>query len=172
MGLRLPEAITQFRELVRLDRKNRNEGLTPLEIERWIHLKRRFAQLFAPDLSDAHADARASVRVPTRLRVDFPSVAELRDQRMTNISRGGVFVATTHLLDIGTRVSLSLAVGPKGERLEVPAEVISHNVGPHFETDQRGMGLRFLEMNPDTHRALEELYETSLKRATVDVPDA
>jgi len=160
------DAITQFREFIRLDRKNRNEGLSSAEIERWTGLKRRFAKQFSPNLSDKRADERASVRVPTRLRVDFQSVAELRNQRMTNLSRGGLFVATTHLLDIGTRVTLSLGVGPDGERLDVPAEVASHNVGPNFRTDPQGMGLRFLEMPESTQRALETLYEISLKQAS------
>jgi uncharacterized protein (TIGR02266 family) len=162
----MQDAITLFREFIRLDRKHRSEGLTSAEIERWTRLKRRFAQQFTPDLSDERADERTSVRVPTRLRVDFSSVAELRNQRMTNISRGGLFVATTHLLDIGTRVTLSLGVGPGGERLEVPAEVVSHNVGPRFATDPAGMGLRFLDMPPSTQQAIEALYETSLKQAT------
>lgn len=166
----MQDTITLFREFIRLDRRHRSEGLTSAESERWAGLKRRFAQQFSPDLSDARADERASVRVPTRLRVDFSSVAELRNQRMTNLSRGGLFVATTHLLDIGTHVTLSLNVGPDAERLEVPAEVVSHNVGPHFETGPPGMGLRFLDMSPGTQSALEDLYDTSLKRATTGVP--
>ena len=164
-GRRLQETITGFREFVRLDRKNRTEGLTPREAELWTRLKRHFAQQFSPELSDGHADARDSVRVPTRLRVHFTSVAELRNQRMTNLSRGGLFVATETLLDIGTRVTLSIAIGADEERLEVPAEVVSHNVGPGFQTDPSGLGLRFLDMKAETRRALEELYETSLQRA-------
>jgi uncharacterized protein (TIGR02266 family) len=160
------DAITQFRSFIELDRKHRAEGLTSAEAERWSTLKRRFAKQFSPHLSDERADERASVRVPTRLRVDFSSVAELRDQRMTNLSRGGLFVATTHLLDIGTKVTLLLAVGTGGERLEVPAEVASHNVGPRFSVDPPGMGLRFLDMPAATKRALETLYETSLEQAT------
>jgi len=165
-GRALAETITEFREFVALDRKNRDEGLTPREVERWQRLKRRFAKQFAPGLSDAHADARKSLRVPTRVRVDFTSVADLRNQRMTNLSRGGLFVASETLLEIGTRVTLSIAIGAGGRRLEVPAEVVSHNVGPNFRTDPSGMGLRFLDMDGETQRAVEELYQSSLRRAT------
>ena len=42
--------------------------------------------------------------------------------------------------------------------MEQPAEVISHDVGPDFR-NERGMGLRFLEMSPDTQKQLDELYE-------------
>jgi len=128
-------------------------------------LKRSLGQRFAPGLSDEQADRRASVRVPARLRVDFPSVESLRGQVMTNISRGGLFVAVTSPPEIGTRLTLQLHIESTGERLEIPVEVVSHNVGPHYKAEPLGMGLRFLDMDAAVKEQLEALYDESLRRA-------
>jgi type IV pilus assembly protein PilZ len=161
----LPDVGAQFREYIRLDRKQRSGGLTPAELERWTRLKRSLGQKFSPGLTDEQSDRRSSVRVPAQLQVDFQSIAELRGKLMTNLSRGGLFVATTHLLDIGTRVTLHITVESSGERLEIPAEVVSQNVGPRFESDPPGIGLRFLDMDADVAQRLDELYEETLQDA-------
>jgi uncharacterized protein (TIGR02266 family) len=161
----LSEAITQFREYIRLDRKHRSGGLTPAELERWTRLKRVLGEKFMPGPGDDQPDRRASLRVPTQLRVDFSSVDALRGQLLTNLSRGGLFVSTTHLLEIGTRVTLHVHIESSDEEIEVPAEVVSHNVGPRFQAELRGMGLRFLEMDDNVRRKLEDLYEGALRRA-------
>lgn len=161
----MPDVVAQFREYIRLDRKHRSGGLTPTELERWTLLKRSLGRKFSPGLSDEDADQRSSVRVPAQLRVDFPSIAELRGKLMTNLSRGGLFVATTHLLDIGTRVTLHINIESSDERLEIPAEVVSQNVGPEYEPEPPGMGLQFLDMDAAAKRRLEELYEETLHAA-------
>ena len=161
----MSEAITQFREYIRLDRKHRSGGLTPAEFERWARLKRALGEKFTPGLDDDRSDQRASLRVPTQLRVDFASLAEFRGQVMTNLSRCGLFVSTTHRLEIGTRVTLHIRIEANDEDVEVPAEVVSHNVGPGFQSDPPGMGLRFLEMDDNVRRKLEDLYEGVLLRA-------
>ena len=161
----MPDVVAQFREFMRLDRKHRSGGLTASELERWARLKRGLGKKFSPDLSDESADARGSLRVPAKLRVDFASIAELRGMLMTNLSRGGLFVATTHLLEIGTPVTLHIHVEPGDELLEIPAEVVSQNVGPGFESEPAGMGLRFLEMDGAVQRRLDDLYEQTLQGA-------
>jgi uncharacterized protein (TIGR02266 family) len=161
----LPDVVAQFREFIRLDRKHRSGGLTASELERWARLKRGLGKEFSPDLSDESADARGSLRIPAKLRVDFASIAELRGMLMTNLSRGGLFVATTHLLEIGTRVTLHIHVEPGDELLEIPAEVVSQNVGPGFESEPAGMGLRFLEMDGVVQRRLDDLYDQTLHGA-------
>ena len=161
----MPDAVTQFREYIRLDRKQRGGGLTPAELERWTRLKRALANKLSPEIGDEYSDQRASLRVPVQLRVDFLSVEELRDQVMTNISHGGLFVATAHLLEIGTRVTLHINIGSSDELLEIPAEVVSQNLGPGYQSETQGMGFRFLQMDESTKRKLDDLYDEALRRA-------
>ena len=40
-----------------------------------------------------------------------------------------------------------IVIGDGDKALVVPARVVSHNVGPHFEKDRRGMGLSFLSLH-------------------------
>ena len=145
--------------------QHRSGGLTPTELERWTRLKRSLGQKFSPGLSDEKSDRRSSVRVPTQLRVDLPSVAELRDKLMTNLSRSGLFVATTHPLDIGTRLTLHVRIESSDEYLEIPAEVVSQNVGPHYQSEPPGMGMQFLDMDDAVKRRLDDLYDESLHDA-------
>ena len=103
------------------------------------------------------------MRVPTRLAVAFRNFGELQCCLMTNLSRGGLFIATEQPAEIGTRLELQLHIEETGERIDTPTEVVSRNVGPGFASDERGMGLRFLEMKPETQRAIDEFYERKLE---------
>jgi len=157
------DVASQFREYVRLDRLRRAGGLTPAELARWKLYKRSLGKHFSPELTDSQADARESVRVPTRMRVSFASEGALARVLMTNLSRMGVFVQADDLLEIGTRLQLRIHVDSPTRDIEIPVEVVSHNVGPRFESDARGMGLRFLDMTPDAEKAIADLYERLIR---------
>ena len=158
----------RFREYVSLDRKRAAEGLSPAELRRWLNLKRSLGKTFSPDLTDRHADLRGSLRVPARLAVSFGTVGELTRSLMTNLSRGGVFIATSDVLEIGAHVRLLVAIEETGKTLEIPGEVVSQNVDPGFETDQQGMGVRFLDVDGETREQIDRLYESQLREAVRD----
>jgi uncharacterized protein (TIGR02266 family) len=162
------EPIVKFREFMRLERKRIGDGLSPAELRRWMLLKRSLSQKFSPGLSDASADRRDSVRVPTRLAVTFRDLGEVRNSLMTNLNRGGVFIATDEPSDLGTRLELHLHVEETGKEIVVPVEVISQDVGPDLLSDRRGMGLRFLDLDAETSRQISALYERSLEVALED----
>jgi uncharacterized protein (TIGR02266 family) len=155
----------QFRQFVYLDRKRAAEGLSPSELRRWLKLRRILNQEFSPNTSYERAERRESVRVPVRLRVSFTDLGELRESLMTNLSRGGVFIATDRPAEIGTRLELRLHIENTGEEIDVPGEVVAQNLGPQFESGRSGMGLRFLEMKPEVSRKVEALYERKLEEA-------
>ena len=160
----MADVAAKFREYVRLERRRGDPGLTHEELRRWMSLKRALNRHFCPGLSESRADQRGSVRVPTRLVVSFASVGELRHSLMLNLSRGGLFVATDDLFEIGSRLELRVKVEESGASIAVPVEVVSHNVGPGFR-EQRGMGMRFLDMSPDIEKQLDDLYEIVARRA-------
>jgi uncharacterized protein (TIGR02266 family) len=159
----MSDVLLLFREFAQLDRR-RGRGLSPAELRRWMLLKRQLARQFNPQVSDEQADRRASIRVPTRLVVSFENLGELRRCWMTNLGRGGLFVASDQLLAIGTRLDLRIGIGATGDEIEIPAEVVSHNLGPRFE-NQRGMGMRFLDLTPEATKQLDELYDSTFRRA-------
>jgi uncharacterized protein (TIGR02266 family) len=164
-GSLVDDFCTQFRQFLYLDRKRAAERLSPSELRRWLKLKRILNQEFSPNTSYERAERRESVRVPVRLRISFTDLGELRGSLMTNLSRGGVFIATDRPAEIGTRLELRIHIEDTGEEIDVPGQVVSQNVGPNFESGQCGMGLRFLEMKPEVGRKVEALYERKLKEA-------
>jgi uncharacterized protein (TIGR02266 family) len=155
----MKDLASQFREYVRLDRLRAGAGLSPAELTRWTMLKRQLSQHFSPGLSDECADQRESVRVPTRVAVSFPTEGELARSLMTNLSRRGVFVRTEHLLEIGTRFELRVHVDDPPQDIAIHVEVVSHNVGPSYDSHESGMGLRLLDPDAEVEKQLDELYE-------------
>jgi c-di-GMP-binding flagellar brake protein YcgR len=60
---------------------------------------------------------------------------------------------------VGTRLDLVLRSRDSGEPLQLPAEVVSVDVARDGTgLGRRGMGLRFLELEPDVQKKLDELY--------------
>jgi len=163
----MQDVASRFREYIQLERRRDAEGLSPADLERWTILKRFLSRKFNPNLSDDRADQRRSVRIPTKLTVTFRDERELRSSLMTNLSRGGVFIATERPPAIGSSLELRIDVAETGERIDVPAEVVTVNVGPHFAQALRGMGLRFRPTSEDMQRKLDELYEGQLKEAAI-----
>jgi uncharacterized protein (TIGR02266 family) len=152
----------RFREYVRLDELRRGGGLTPTELHRLETLKRFLSTHFAPDRPPKVADSRDSVRVPTRVKVSFTADRDLRRCLMTNLSRGGVFVQTDHPLAIATCFMLQIHVDSPKRDISVPVEVVTVGVGPSFARG-KGMGLRFLEMTPETEKLIRELYASAVR---------
>jgi Tfp pilus assembly protein PilZ len=148
-----------------LERKRASTGVSPEELKRWQLLKRRLGKEFHPKLEDEHSDKRQSVRVPTLLRVSFPDRRSLEHCLMTNISRGGVFIATVAPEPIGTALRIAIRIEGDAEDLMVNAVVVSQNYsdGPYGEA--RGMALAFDHPNPATQARLEKLYEEKLLEA-------
>ncbi len=157
------DVAARFREYTRLEKKRAEGGLTPAELRRWVAIKRMLSRSFSPGIGKARADQRASLRVPTRLDASFATVGEIRRSLMTNLSRGGVFIHTEDLVDLGTRFQLCIHIDESGEDIRVRSEVVSHNVGPGFGSAEHGMGLRFLDLDEATQKQIEELYERSLR---------
>lgn len=126
-----------LREYAALNRLRANEGVTPLEYQRWAELRRQLQAAF-PQRPPPGIDGEA------RLKVEFPSRDALKAAVMFNVRPIGIFVNTPFALKIGERVEVRVHLG---ETEVVPGrmEVVSNNVGPDFSTAALGMGMRFLD---------------------------
>ena len=154
-----------FREFMRLERKRGKEGLSVAELQQWTGLKQALSQRLQPDLKNQHGARRESVRVPVRLDVSFASYGEIRESLMTNLSRGGLFVATESPLDIGTKIQLTIRLRALERPLEVMTEVVSQNLGHDLRREAAGMGLRFMDLSPAQQQLIDDLYEISAREA-------
>jgi uncharacterized protein (TIGR02266 family) len=93
-------------------------------------------------------DARFACEVAVKIRC--PSWSDYLNLYATNISKGGVFVASKLSAPVGEEVSVDLAL-PTGAVVRLLAQVVHHD-GP-----VNGMGLMFLEMEKETREALEAM---------------
>lgn len=167
MPRNLPAA---FREYMMLERRRSSEeGITVLEWQRWVQLKRVLDRQFDQEGKSTIPDRRAdSVRVPTRLRVGFESYGEVRESLMTNFSRGGVFISTPSPLPLGTKMRIQIRIGESDDVVDVQGEVAWHNMGPGLQTEEQGMGVQFVRLTEEEEKAVDNLYERSLHKAIVD----
>ncbi len=154
--------LSVFREYGRLERMREDQGLSVEQLERWTHLKRILAGHFRPGIKREYADKQSSLRLPSQLRVSFDSYGELRECLMTNISRGGVFVATPNPLPIGTPFSLRIHVEETGETHLLSGEVATVNTGVDMRSEDRGMGIRFTKLEDGQEAIVQRLYGRAL----------
>jgi len=155
-----------FREYMLLEgRKTATEGMTVADYQRWTQVKRVLNQHFQPGVQESHADRRESVRVPLRLRMGFQSYGEIRETLMTNLSRGGIFIATQSPLPLGSILRVRIRIEESGQEIDLAGEVASHNAGPGLLSEELGMGVKFCKMMPEQEKAVDDLYERSLRRA-------
>ena len=154
-----------LRAYMALDKQRKAGGLSPADMARWAQLKNSLNHHFQPKVNEQHAKSRASVRVPLALNVCFESRGEVRKCLMTNLSAGGIFVATESPLPIGTPFNLRIRVEKTGEEIELPGEVVSVGVSANLAEEERGMGIRFTNLDEAQQKQVAKLYEHAMKQA-------
>ena len=155
-----------FREFMALERRQASDdGFSMSDYQRWMDLKRILNRHFQPGLKERHADRRESIRVPVKLRLGFDSYGDMRECLMTNLSRGGLFISTASPLPLGSKLRLWIKVGESGDEVDLEGEVASHNSGPGLLTEECGMGVKFVRLSEEQEKAVENLFERSLRQA-------
>jgi uncharacterized protein (TIGR02266 family) len=82
--------------------------------------------MFTRSMASGPEDERRRMgRTPARLRVRFRSADDLITRYTTDISRGGMFVATTETLPLGASLELALELPDGGEPMVVSGRVVS-----------------------------------------------
>ena len=99
------------REYGRLERMRTKQGVTPEEYERWSKLKAEIGRAIPQGNRPEGAERREHIRLPTRMLVDFRDRGELKNALIRNISRGGLYIASPHLPNVGTNLDLVIKVG-------------------------------------------------------------
>ena len=102
----------------------------------------------------AAASGRGSSRIPMQTQVDMSSDSNVFTGFSTNLSEGGVFVATVNLLPVGTPVDLTFTL-PGNTRLTVKGEVRwTREIDDRVPDVFPGVGVRFVELGMDAAQAL------------------
>jgi uncharacterized protein (TIGR02266 family) len=98
------------------------------------------------------SDQRTAPRSPLEVEITFTSEHNFYTGFTLNVSGGGVFVATHQLAPVGSKISVKFTLpGLEAQPIECDAEVRWLR-----ETHPTGMGLRFLNLTPQTRQAIDE----------------
>lgn len=101
------------------------------------------------------AGQRECARVPLQAAVDLASDSNLFTGFGTNVSEGGLFVATINVLPVGTPVDLTFTL-PGKSKLSVHGEVRwIREVNDRTPEVFPGVGVRFVNLAPGTAEALK-----------------
>jgi uncharacterized protein (TIGR02266 family) len=99
---------------------------------------------------------RTGARIPMQTQVDLSSDSNVFTGFSTNLSEGGVFVATINLLPVGTPVDLTFTL-PGNTRLTVKGEVRwTREIDDRVPDVFPGVGVRFVELGMEAAQALHK----------------
>jgi uncharacterized protein (TIGR02266 family) len=105
-------------------------------------------------MSAPGAPGRSSSRIPVQTQVDLSSDSNVFTGFSTNLSEGGVFVATLNLLPVGTAVDLTFSL-PGKVRIAVQGEVRwTREVDDRAPDVFPGVGVRFVDLSPEAAQAI------------------
>ena len=100
----------------------------------------------APGTAGAAVNRRP--RVKMQATIDFGSENNFYNGFSTNISEGGVFVATVKLVPLGTEVDLAFSL-PTGEKIETKGVVRwQREVDDKHPETMPGIGIEFINLPP------------------------
>jgi type IV pilus assembly protein PilZ len=106
------------------------------------------------------ADRRNFDRYDVEWAVDCVATDTFLYASITNISEMGIFVRTSEPLKIGTKMRLTFAP-PGGDGFELEGSVAWVNrVKPDGENINPGMGIRFVNLQPEERERLVEVIRT------------
>ncbi len=151
-------------EFAELNRR-RLFGCPPLavgELERWQELQANLVKRFEADSGEGR---RVHERLPTHLHVEVKSVeGDTSSGPSMNLSEGGIFLASTSLLDVGTHLELTVANGETAVDLQGVVAWVRAESTPE---GPRGMGVRFTTTSNDQRAQIEHNLDTK-QGATAD----
>jgi uncharacterized protein (TIGR02266 family) len=74
-----------------------------------------------------------------------------------NLSKGGAFILTPDPMDLGDEFFMKLHMPDDGEAIEVTCKVVwTNKYGKETQDMRRGMGIKFLGIQPEVQNRIEE----------------
>ena len=117
-----------------------------------------------------YASRREHLRIPVAVEVSLASDHNFFVGWSENISEGGLFILTHQLERVGTRVTLTLSVPPHLPPTELACEVRWLRKTDELTSDcEPGMGLSFVDLSPETERAIQTFLTEQREAMFVDL---
>lgn len=97
----------------------------------------------------------ARIYLDSKVKVVFRETEQRNQLLSANISEGGLFLASEQLKPIGTKLHFEFRVQDGGEA------ITGYGIVRWVESDpekRRGMGIQFVEINPEGKKIISELF--------------
>lgn len=149
------------------ERKRRDpDSLSKLEKARWRMMRCQIEEALFQQPRDPAKDSREFLRVPISMRVRYEANGKFNERYLTVLGEGGLFVATSDPVPLGTVLMLEgLPIG-KGEFFQVKGEVVWSNVkGPE---DKHGMGIKFVDLSEDQKQLIYTLVDDTIRQGLLE----
>ncbi len=115
---------------------------------------------------------RQHPRYPVNLTVDFTTREAFVGNHVSNLSRGGLFIATDSPLPVHSELDLELTLPQRDERIRARGRVIwNYDIRRGTSRVVPGMGIKFLDMSTADNRRLTD-YLATLAVASANAPSA
>ena len=113
-------------------------------------------------------DARRQARISTNLTLISGDSGNCIDSCLMNMSSGGVFIKTNHLLPVDAEFTLKLQLPDDPEIMAIDGRVVwtksVSNASP------AGMGIQFTNMLPNHEKKIAAFVEQNIKQQNTNVP--
>jgi hypothetical protein len=136
-----------LREYLALNRYRKTDGVTPLQYQRWLDLRRQLETAF-PDRPLPGGGGETS------MVVEYEDLDHLTASIMRDVLPVGLFADTPFAPERGTNLRLRVRVKATDDTYTSRMVAVSNHVGPGFSTDSLGMGLRFRDANCELREIL------------------
>jgi uncharacterized protein (TIGR02266 family) len=95
------------------------------------------------------------------LKVDCSTRDAFLSSRVTNLSRGGLFIRGDRSLPVGSEVDLTLTLAGSGTRIRARGRVIwNYDILKGTSHVVPGMGIKLLDLTSEDHRRLGEFLDS------------
>ncbi len=106
-------------------------------------------------------EPRQHERYPVDLRVDCTTRDAFLANRVSNLSKGGLFIATDKPLPVQSELDLVFTLKEEDARIRARGRVIwNYDIRQGTSRVIPGMGIKFIDMSPDDSRKLVDYLAT------------
>jgi uncharacterized protein (TIGR02266 family) len=110
-------------------------------------------------------------RYPVNLPVDYSTRDAFLANRVSNLSQGGMFIATDSPLPVQSELDLVLSLNGDGEQIRARGRVIwNYDIRKGTSRVIPGMGIKFVDLSPDDSRRLVDYLATLRPAPSTIVP--
>ena len=111
------------------------------------------------DAKDNPAEKREHPRAVVKIEIEFKDIMDFISSYMINISNGGLFIKTDETFPLDTIVLLRFTMPGDPQPIETEGKVVWCNTKGGKGYFPKGMGVKFLRLNPDDNEKILKFVE-------------